>query len=384
MNTAIPQAIAEGGRKLDCYGEALVRIYARSGFEPVARVTFDPNQANPGWKDGMEQSDIYMMMVTDTDPDVVRQKQGSYHYWTDAELAALPLMEYGEAMAYRDKLLAERGIFPQDSGKTGPGTGETGPETGSGQTAARSDRAAAEPTRSDAAQGGGIGQRDYPGITNREKTAILSYKSSESYKINIILRDSGVDALPPNLRSIVDGLDSALPKLPKAEGTLYRTLCFDDLSDPKGALDAFLAEHEVGNTIIYPAYTSTSIRPDGHPLSGDTRYGVVMEINGESAHLLAFGNNFEKEALFPRNTRFCITKVEKKTDGLYHIYMEEAKAHGKADTGGERTARRTGAGLPRGAGERGLAEERRENVQQVQEAHTLYGGLHGVFGMDPG
>jgi len=110
MKIALLQAIAEGGTKLDCYGRELVNVYANSGFIPVARVAFDPEFANPGWTPDKGMPDIYVMMATDTDPDVVIQKQGSYPYWSDAELAALPLMEYDEAMAYRDNLLAQRGI----------------------------------------------------------------------------------------------------------------------------------------------------------------------------------------------------------------------------------------------------------------------------------
>lgn len=109
MKSALLQAIAEGGIKLDCYGSGLVNIYSREGgFVPVARVTFNPEFANPGWTADKGNPDIYMMMATDTDADTVRQKQGSYKLWTDAELDALPVMEYDDAMAYRDRLPAEQ------------------------------------------------------------------------------------------------------------------------------------------------------------------------------------------------------------------------------------------------------------------------------------
>ena len=108
MKSAIPHAISAGGTKLDCYGAGLVNVYSKAGgFAPVARVAFDPELANPGWTADKGTPDIYVMMATDLDADTVRAKQGSYHFWTDAELDELPLMEYDEAMAYRDKLLAQ-------------------------------------------------------------------------------------------------------------------------------------------------------------------------------------------------------------------------------------------------------------------------------------
>lgn len=109
MKSALPQAIAEGGTKLDCYGKDLVAIYSgQGGFVPVARVKFNSEYANPGWTADKGSPDIYVMMATDTDPDVVRQKQERYKIWTDAELDALPVMEYDDAMTYRDRLLAEQ------------------------------------------------------------------------------------------------------------------------------------------------------------------------------------------------------------------------------------------------------------------------------------
>ena len=159
-------------------------------------------------------------------------------------------------------------------------------------------------------------------LTKPEHAAVLAYKSSESYKVNAKLRD-GLP-LTPLEQEMVSALDSALEKLPTVEGTVYRTLSFDDLSDAEGELAAFLAEHEAESVIIYPAYTSTSTKQDGHPLTDGTKYGVVLEIDGESARRFdGVGNNFECEALFPRDTAFYITKVEKGLDGIYHIKMKE-------------------------------------------------------------
>ena len=104
----IPQAIAAGGSKLDCYGSGLVTLYSQYGFVPVARVVFDPEYANEGWDAGKGTPDIYFMMATDTDADSVVANGGSYPVPTQAELDALPLMDYESAYAYRDSLLAQQ------------------------------------------------------------------------------------------------------------------------------------------------------------------------------------------------------------------------------------------------------------------------------------
>ncbi len=104
----IPQAIAAGGSKLDCYGSGLVTLYSQYGFVPVARVVFDPEYANEGWDAGKGTPDIYFMMATDTDADSVVANGGSYPVPTQAGLDALPLMDYESAYAYRDSLLARQ------------------------------------------------------------------------------------------------------------------------------------------------------------------------------------------------------------------------------------------------------------------------------------
>lgn len=45
----IATAVANGGRRLDCFDTALPRLYAREGFTPVARVRWDDEYAPPGW-----------------------------------------------------------------------------------------------------------------------------------------------------------------------------------------------------------------------------------------------------------------------------------------------------------------------------------------------
>lgn len=102
----LPLAVANGGVKLDCYGERLVNLYERNGFVPVARVKFDPAQANPGWTPDKGSPDIYFMMHNGDSADTMVQNYGKYRLSTQEELNALPVMSYDEAAAYRDNLIS--------------------------------------------------------------------------------------------------------------------------------------------------------------------------------------------------------------------------------------------------------------------------------------
>ena len=120
--STIPQAIALGGTKLDCYGSNLVKLYQQYGFEPVARVKFNPEYANPGWDASKGMPDIYFMMHNGDSADAVVQKTGTYTPLTTADLAALPEMDYDTAYAYRDNLLAQRGKLTNAEGAQGANT----------------------------------------------------------------------------------------------------------------------------------------------------------------------------------------------------------------------------------------------------------------------
>ena len=109
-------AIENGGRKLDCYGDRLVKTYNKMGFEPVARVAWNPEYAPEGWTYGPK--DVYVMKLADgLDADGVKarlgfsESDGGFHIWTQPELDALPEMDYDAALAYRDSLL-EQGAKP--------------------------------------------------------------------------------------------------------------------------------------------------------------------------------------------------------------------------------------------------------------------------------
>ena len=104
-------AINNGGTKLDCYGDGLVYLYNRHGFEPVARVPWNPEYAPDGWTYGPK--DVYVMKLSNgLSANAVASRlglseaEGGFHIWSKAELDELPTMDYDQALAYRDSLIA--------------------------------------------------------------------------------------------------------------------------------------------------------------------------------------------------------------------------------------------------------------------------------------
>lgn len=115
-------AVENGGNKLDCYGKGLVKTYNQRGFEAVAKIPFNAEQAPDGWSYGKQ--DVYVMKLRDgvTARDIATnlnasEENGGYHLQTIDELAALPVFDdYDEALAYRDSLISnstESGNIPE-------------------------------------------------------------------------------------------------------------------------------------------------------------------------------------------------------------------------------------------------------------------------------
>lgn len=118
LDTMMPIAIEQGGDRLDCYGEGLAKLYAKYGFEPVARVEFNKTYANEGWTPDKGEPYIYVMKHNGDSADTVAKKMGTYPKITDDQLAALPTYgkeEYDAALAYRDSLMGKSSPQVEDS-----------------------------------------------------------------------------------------------------------------------------------------------------------------------------------------------------------------------------------------------------------------------------
>lgn len=136
-------------------------------------------------------------------------------------------------------------------------------------------------------------------LTDDEKYAVNQYISSDAYKINEKLR-RGIPLTEEENRLIMN-LDSALQKLPKYEGDLSRSLKFEN----DEAVKEFLSNYEVGNTIEYKEFLSTTCGNTYNP-DGQVQIYILDSKNGRN---LTMFNQDEQEVLYQRNNRFYIYDI---------------------------------------------------------------------------
>lgn len=111
VNDLIITARANGGVKMDCYGQFLVNAYEKCGYTVVARIPFNADYVDDPFLLAT-RPDVYALMRNTDDIETVIQKNAAkaYRLSTQAELDNLPTFtDYDEALAYRDRLLAEQG-----------------------------------------------------------------------------------------------------------------------------------------------------------------------------------------------------------------------------------------------------------------------------------
>ena len=137
--------------------------------------------------------------------------------------------------------------------------------------------------------------------------AIEAYMTSNiAYSLNYQLRNDRT--LSPELEEVKRSIDTALAKLPDYDGVVYRSLSKDDLDD----IEAFYQQHQMGDTVIYPAFTSASksVYDETMPIQL-----IIISKRGKSISDI---NKLEEEVLFRRETEFLITKIDGET-----FYLEE-------------------------------------------------------------
>lgn len=156
-------------------------------------------------------------------------------------------------------------------------------------------------------------KKDVLGLTLNQKSAIMRYIGSDSYKINEALRN-GIN-LTQDQKEWVKLLDEALEKIPVYEGQVTRSLSFQ--LQGKEALEEFLKFYNIGNEIEYPAYTSATIGETYNP-SGE----VQLTIISKTARNITTLNKGEQEVLFERGKKFKVVD-RYDTSKIHYILMEE-------------------------------------------------------------
>lgn len=156
-------------------------------------------------------------------------------------------------------------------------------------------------------------------LTDDEESAIISYKSGDSYTLNGKLTARA--ELTEYQRKLRDNLDAALEKLPVYRGEVYRHYNFEDFGGFEAMRD-FLSLFKNGRHIELGGYLSCSIMRNEDRTKG--KYTVNMVIQSENGRRLAgFGRNTENEILLPRNTRLVPYQMERMGPTSIRIYVRE-------------------------------------------------------------
>lgn len=142
-------------------------------------------------------------------------------------------------------------------------------------------------------------------LSDNEESALNSYISSDSYKLNEKLR-SGVK-LSASDKKLIKSLDSALDRMPEFTGTVYRSVSSFGVDT-----EAFVKSHIPGEVRNFEQYISTG------STVYDSSFPVQYVIKSKRGKDIRAYNPNESEILFKRDALFNIIKVEDNT-----IFMEE-------------------------------------------------------------
>ena len=189
-------------------------------------------------------------------------------------------------------------------------------------------------------------------LTDDEESAIISYKSGDSYTLNGKLTARA--ELTEYQRKLRDNLDAALEKLPVYRGEVYRHYNFDDF----GGFDAmmeFLELFEKNEPTALGGYLSCSTVRNEDRTGG--KYTVNMVVQSDNGRRLAgFGRNTENEILLPRDTKLVPYRMERMGPTSIRVYVREETI---SDAGKTNDSALSGVrGMRKGT-------QRSENLRQV-------------------
>ncbi len=151
--------------------------------------------------------------------------------------------------------------------------------------------------------------REKLGINPEEQRALDSYQGNGYKDLNVILRGGSV---PQKFgqRETTERLMSALGKLPKPKGKVYRMVSFKTKEERNAFLDRF-----DGKEYATPQFDSTKSLAGGSVNIPEAPYKVQMvidinetELGGDIASVISMFQDYEHEVLFPPGTKYQATK----------------------------------------------------------------------------
>lgn len=189
-------------------------------------------------------------------------------------------------------------------------------------------------------------------LTDDEESAIISYKSGDSYTLNGKLTARA--ELTEYQRKLRDNLDTALEKLPVYRGEVYRHYNFDDFGGFDTMME-FLELFEKDEPTALGGYLSCSTVRNEDRTGG--KYTVNMVVQSDNGRRLAgFGRNTENEILLPRDTKLVPYRMERMGPTSIRVYVREETI---SDAGKANDSALSGVrGMRKGT-------QRSENLRQV-------------------
>lgn len=158
----------------------------------------------------------------------------------------------------------------------------------------------------------------YMNMTKQEEFALRSY-TRNSNGINAALRSSSKENIPKHYAEQADLISSALKNFPKYEDAVYRKIDLESIryNDGEEAYKKILQQHQKGNMVQYPAFTSTSKDLISYDLG--KREQLILTINNHSGKDISGFSRFdENEVLIDRNFSGKIISNTKDPEGKYH------------------------------------------------------------------
>ena len=146
-----------------------------------------------------------------------------------------------------------------------------------------------------------------------ELSALMKYKSFESYTINDLLR-----RCEEKDQQFVSHLDSALTKVPQYEGDLVRAVDFSSYADCEERIIKCVEEFVEKKDIIIDQYWSTS-KEKGY--NEEAKIVIYIQNSKKGRDISQLGLD-EKEVLYERKSGFKVLS-KKKVDGVWYILLRE-------------------------------------------------------------
>jgi hypothetical protein len=161
-------------------------------------------------------------------------------------------------------------------------------------------------------------------LTDGDKDVLKKYTDDYYYDTNQILIKQAKEGIPisevqheflksdlkiEDVEKTVKQLDETLQKMPTYEGKVERRFDIEP-----GSLNAFLSVYKPGETVKFPAYTSTSTRK----MNFGENVNMNILANGKRGHPIfdLSLRPLEREILFERGTSFKVDSVEKISDKI--------------------------------------------------------------------